>query len=103
MLFSTHITSDLDKIADLLILMDGGRLVFQEEKDLLLDRFRVVKGDPRDLNPAVEALLGGITQTAFGFTAVTKQPDRLRALLPDCLLERPSIEDIMLHYLKGGK
>ena len=102
-LFSTHITSDLDKIADLLILMDGGRLVFQEEKDLLLDRFRVVKGDPRDLNPAVEALLGGITQTAFGFTAVTKQPDRLRALLPDCLLERPSIEDIMLHYLKGGK
>lgn len=102
-LFSTHITSDLDKIADLLILMDGGRLVFQEEKDLLLDRFRVVKGDPRDLNPAVEPLLGGITQTAFGFTAVTKQPDRLRALLPDCLLERPSIEDIMLHYLKGGK
>lgn len=102
-LISTHITSDLDKIADLLILMDGGRLVFQEEKDLLLDRFRVVKGDPRDLNPAVEALLGGITQTAFGFTAVTKQPDRLRALLPDCLLERPSIEDIMLHYLKGGK
>lgn len=102
-LFSTHITSDLDKIADLLILMDGGRLVFQEEKDLLLDRFRVVKGDPRDLNPAVEALLRGITQTAFGFTAVTKQPDRLRALLPDCLLERPSIEDIMLHYLKGGK
>ena len=102
-LFSTHITSDLDKIADLLILMDGGRLVFYEEKNLLLARFRVVKGDPRDLNPAVEALLGGITQTAFGFTAVTKQPDRLRALLPDCLLERPSIEDIMLHYLKGGK
>lgn len=31
--FSTHITSDLDKIADMLIMIDNGRIVFQEEKD----------------------------------------------------------------------
>ena len=43
--FSTHITSDLDKIADMLIMIDGGRIVFQEEKDILLDNYRIVKGD----------------------------------------------------------
>lgn len=43
--FSTHITSDLDKIADMLILIDNGRIVFQEEKDTLLDSYRIVKGD----------------------------------------------------------
>ena len=31
--FSTHITSDLDKIADMLIMIDSGQIVFQEEKD----------------------------------------------------------------------
>lgn len=40
--FSTHITSDLDKIADMLIMIDGGRIVFQEEKDILLDNYRIV-------------------------------------------------------------
>lgn len=43
--FSTHITSDLDKIADMLIMIDNGKIVFQEEKDILLDSYRIVKGD----------------------------------------------------------
>ena len=43
--FSTHITSDLDKIADMLIMIDNGRIVFREEKDTLLDTYRIVKGD----------------------------------------------------------
>ena len=47
--FSTHITSDLDKIADMLIMIDNGRIVFQEEKDTLLDTYRIVKGDSRSL------------------------------------------------------
>ena len=38
-LFSTHITSDLDKIADMLIMIHNGRIVFQEEKDFLLDNY----------------------------------------------------------------
>ena len=35
--FSTHVTSDLDKIADTLIMIDNGCIVFQEDKDTLLD------------------------------------------------------------------
>ena len=42
-LFSTHITSDLDKIADMLIMIHNGRIVFQEEKDFLLDNYRRIK------------------------------------------------------------
>ena len=46
-LFSTHITSDLDKIADMLIMIHNGRIVFQEEKDFLLDNYRIIKGDKK--------------------------------------------------------
>ena len=100
--FSTHITSDLDKIADTLIMIDEGRIVFQEEKDNLLDRYRIVKGDVADLCPDTEKLLMNIDKTPFGFTAITKYADDLRKLMPDCMLERPSIEDIMLSNIKGG-
>ena len=100
--FSTHITSDLDKIADTLIMIDEGHIVFQEEKDSLLDRYRIVKGDVEDLCPDTEKLLMNIDKTPFGFTAITKYADDLRKLMPDCMLERPSIEDIMLSNIKGG-
>lgn len=100
--FSTHITSDLDKIADTLIMIDEGHLVFQEDKDSLLDRYRIVKGDVENLCPDTEKLLMNIDKTPFGFTAITKYTDDLRKLMPDCMLERPSIEDIMLCNIKGG-
>lgn len=100
--FSTHITSDLDKIADTLIMIDEGHIVFQEDKDSLLDRYRIVKGDIADLCPDTEKLLMNIDKTPFGFTAITKYADDLRKRMPDCMLERPSIEDIMLCNIKGG-
>ena len=100
--FSTHITSDLDNIADTLIMIDEGHIVFQEEKDNLLDRYRIVKGDVADLCPDTEKLLMNIDKTPFGFTAITKYADDLRKRMPHCMLERPSIEDIMLSNIKGG-
>ncbi len=101
--FSTHITSDLDKIADMLIMIDDGHIVFQEEKDILSDRYRIVKGDTKDLCAGTEKLLINIEQTPFGFTAITKYADEIKKIMPDSILERPSIEDIMLCNIKGGK
>ena len=100
--FSTHITSDLDKIADVLVMIDNGRIVFQEEKDSLLDTYRIVKGDVRALTADVRRLFLNISETAFGFTGVTKQVAEVQRYVPDAMVERPTIEDIMLGNIKGG-
>ena len=100
--FSTHITSDLDKIADVLIMIDQGHIVFQEDKDELLDRYRIVKGSKEDLNKEVRSLLFHIQETDFGFTAMTSHVSQIQKLLPNVLLERPTVEDIMLSHTKGG-
>ena len=94
--FSTHITSDLDKIADVLVLIDHGSILFEEEKDILLDSHRMVKGSARWLTEKARSLFSSITETDFGFTGLTGQPDQVRALMPDAVMERPLIEDIML-------
>ena len=101
--FSTHITSDLDKIADMLIMIDNGKIVFQEEKDILLDSYRIVKGDIKDLNIEMEKLFMNIDKTIFGFTAITKYADEIKKIMPNCIIERRTIEDIMLCNVKGGK
>lgn len=100
-LFSTHITSDLDKIADMLIMIHNGRIVFQEEKDFLLDNYRIIKGDKKLLTENIRQLFLNITETAFGFTGVTRHAARVQPYLPDALTERPTIEDIMLANLGG--
>lgn len=100
--FSTHITSDLDKIADVLILIDKGRIVFQEEKDSLLDKHRIVKGIVGDLNSEVKKMFISLQQTDFGFTGLTYDYSAMHKLLPNAVYERPTIEDIMLAYSEGG-
>lgn len=100
-LFSTHITSDLDKIADMLIMIHNGRIVFQEEKDFLLDNYRIIKDDKKLLTENIRQLFLNITETAFGFTGVTRHAARVQSYLPDAITERPTIEDIMLANLGG--
>lgn len=101
--FSTHITSDLDKIADMLILIDNGRIVFQEEKDFLLDTYRIVKGDVKGLTDSVRSLFLSLSETTFGFTGITREAEEIRSFFPDAIIERPTIEDIMLANIGGYK
>lgn len=101
--FSTHITSDLDKIADMLILIDNGRIVFQEEKDTLLDSYRIVKGDMRKMDENIRKFFLRISETAYGFTGITQRVAEVQQYIPDIIIERPTIEDIMLSNIEGGK
>lgn len=99
--FSTHIVSDLDKIADILILIDGGRIVFQKSKDELIDTFRIVKGNVDLLNERNKRLIRNLKISPFGFTGITDQVLKARKELPGVLFEKASIEDIMLAYIGG--
>ena len=99
--FSTHITSDLDKIADMLILINGGKIIFQRNKDDLLDTFRTVKGNTAALNDQNKKLIRGLRVSAFGFTGITDQIPEIKKEMSDVLLEKATIEDIMLAYIGG--
>lgn len=101
--FSTHITSDLDKIADMLIMIDNGRIVFREEKDTLLDTYRIVKGDSGALTTDARKLFLSISETDFGFTGITKQISEVRSYIPNIMVERPTIEAIMLGNIGGER
>lgn len=97
---SSHITSDLDKVADMLILIHGGRIIFSEEKDLLLDKHGLVKGDNKELNEQSKALFLTLDETDYGFSGLTADKAAVRRQMKNVYIERPSIEDIMLSYIK---
>jgi len=97
---SSHVTSDLDKVADTLILIDKGRIVFSEEKDTLLDRHGLIKGDKTELNDLTRNLFLTLHETDYGFSGMTDDKTSVRQQMKNVLIERPSIEDIMLSYIR---
>lgn len=101
--FSTHITSDLDKIADMIILIDDGEILMVEEKDVLLDTYRRVKGDTGALNENNKKLFMNLQITDYGFSGITLNVEAVQKNLKNIVMERPTIEEIMLAHVERRK
>ena len=100
--FSTHITSDLEKIADLLVFIHNGTIVFVEEKDALLEKYKHIKGDNKFLTKEIKELFLTLDINEYGFSGITTDYDKIQKQIPNIIVEKPTIEDIMLCYIKGG-
>lgn len=97
-LFSTHVTSDLDKCADYILFIADGKIVAFDTKDDLLDRHALVHGDKKQLETLKDRLVG-YKENAFGFSGMI-----LREHLPDGMAaERPDLQDLMVYYNKEGE
>ena len=69
-LFSTHITSDLEKCADYVAYIRNGRIVASTDKDSFTGAYRLVSGKKAQLTPELSGMLHGVKPNAFGFTAL---------------------------------
>lgn len=102
-LFSTHIVSDLERVADMLLLIDKGNIVLQEEKDILLDSHKLIKGKNAELTAENRKLFLSLNETEYGFEGITKSVEQIKRACPSAIVERTTIEDIMLAYVGGKK
>lgn len=100
--FSTHITSDLEQIADYITFIHDGRLRFSLTKEEIPDRYQVVKGGTELLDADKRKLFLGLRETPYGFEGLTDDPEGARAAFRDKVLyEAPSLEEIMVYTIKG--
>lgn len=99
--FSTHITTDLEKIADYITYIKDGKLVFSKSMEEVMESYALVKGGPDQLNDEIKKNIMGLRETNVGFEALTDNPKEIRNILgADILIERPTLEDIM-YYTRG--
>jgi ABC-2 type transport system ATP-binding protein len=95
-LFSTHITSDLERIGDYLTLIHEGRIVCTGTKEQVLDSYRIARGGPDDLTGTIGARLIGARRTPTGVQALVAAEDA-GLLDPRVLVEAPTLEEIAVH------
>ncbi len=98
-LFSTHITSDLEKIADYITLIDHGSIYYSGTRDDLIEGFRIVKGGPDDLFDALRGRIIGFTQKSTGFSGLMRTAET-RNLPREVITEAPTIDEILVAISK---
>ena len=98
-IFSTHILSDLEQIADYIYFIHDGRTVLYDTKDELLDSYLLVKGERRALSSQLQGELIGIIDNVYGFEAILPS-DRAELLTKEFHFEKPNIDEIVIHYIK---
>ncbi|HEY3315036.1 MAG TPA: ABC transporter ATP-binding protein [Bacillota bacterium] len=94
-LFSTHITTDLEKIADYITLIRRGRIFYTGTKDDLLESFYTVKGGPDDLKSPLRERIIGLYTSNTGFAGLLPASD-LAYAPKGVVTETPTIDEILV-------
>ncbi|MBI6038257.1 ABC transporter ATP-binding protein [Clostridium perfringens] len=100
-LYSTHITTDLEKLADYITFINNGKIEFSKEKDILLGEYFIVKGALDILNKDLEKELIGLRKTRYNFEGLTNNMRKLKELFGDKIIfEKATLDDIVVYYSK---
>lgn len=101
-LFSTHITKDLESIADYIVFILNGEILYEGEKDDLMDAYVSVKGGLEELESLPEKHLIGLKKNRLGFEAMLRK-EHLEELPESILVEPVSLDELIIYFHRGGK
>lgn len=94
-LLSSHITSDLEKIADEIAYIHQGRLLFQRNKDDLLESMAILRCPKAVLDSLPHELVIARQTGRFGSAALIQEPEVVRSLVPNGVYDRATLDDLM--------
>ena len=100
-LFSTHITTDLEKIADYITFIFDGRIVFTGVKDDFLEKYAIIKGGLDEITAEQKKLIMGFREHTTGFEGMIETAD-MGKLPKRLLFEQATLEEIIVFMNKGG-
>ncbi len=101
-LFSTHITSDLDKCADNIVYINTGKINFCGSKNEFIDSYYVVKGALNVLNDDIKNIVLSHKEHVSEFIGLIKREDKEKLEKYNVTFTVPTLEEVMV-YLERGK
>lgn len=108
---SSHITSDIEKAADYVMMIHKGELLFQKSKDELLYHYGIVRGTKEQIDLIPENLIAGKEENEFGCSALITDKEKLLSstFMKEAesngenkpVVDRAGIEDILLYIVRA--
>ena len=102
-LVSTHITSDLEYIADYITFINSGEIIFTKTRDELLDSFGIVKCSKEEFEKIDKQDYIKYKASKYEYNVLVQDKVKFKNKYDILVIDKPTIEDIMLIYIKGEK
>lgn len=102
-LLSTHITSDLEHIADEIIFIDKGKIVLQKSKDEILDNYGILKCDIDYFSNIDKDDIITYKKTKYAYEILVNDKIKVIKKYKDCVIDNITLEDLMVLVIKGEK
>lgn len=101
--FSSHITNDLERVADYIAFLHKGKLVFSKPKDELLDNYGLIRCGTEALGKLERSDVIAYRKSEFGCEALTADRAAARRKYGSMVVDSATMEEIMLLYIKGER
>ena len=102
-LVSSHITSDLEKIADYIVFIHEGKVVFEKTKDELTERYGIIKCGAAQFDALDKSDIISYRKMDYEWQILVSDRERMQKKYPKALVVPATIDEIMLLYVKGEK
>ena len=102
-LFSTHITSDLEHIADKIVFIDNGKVILNENKDELLDNYGALKCSIDSFSKIDKDDIIRYKKNKYNYEILVGDRNKISKKYKDCVVDKITLEDLMILVIKGEK
>lgn len=100
-LISSHITSDLEKIADYIVFIHSGKIVFSKSKDELLDHYGIIKCGAAQFESIEKSDRIAYRKMDYEWQVLIENRQIIQKKYPKAMIVPAAIDEIMLLYVKG--
>ncbi len=101
-LMSSHITTDLEKVADYITFLHQGKIIFSDSKDTLLNEYAIIKCSEKDFNLIDFTDIIKYKKTPYQYEVLIKNKKSISIKYPNLTMDNASIEDLMLLHIGGN-
>ena len=102
-ILSTHITSDLEHIADYIVFMNHGKVFLKEKRDDIFDKYGILKCDIGEFDDIDKRDIVSFRKHKYGYEILVNDRDRCMKKYKNFVIDKISLENLMLLIIKGGK
>lgn len=99
--FSSHITNDLEKIADYILLIHNGEIIMYDEKDDIIENFGILKSKKSEFKKIDKDDIVTFRSNELNFEYLVSNKEKTKAKYPKMVLDSARLDDILLFYIKG--
>ncbi|MDE5865899.1 MAG: ABC transporter ATP-binding protein, partial [Lachnospiraceae bacterium] len=98
-----HITGDLEKLADEVVFIDGGKIVLQGNKDEILEKHGILRCKKDELKTISESLIVSSDISSLGAEVLVNDRKAAERQYPEMVIEPAGLDEIMIYYVNQTK